>query len=53
MSSPTSNPVCRFMPDEGTGKKTVWRVEDMELVEVCHIPCRFACKDSHPEGGGG
>ena len=27
-------PAPRFMPDEGTGSKTVWRVENMELVEV-------------------
>ena len=26
-----------FMPDDGTGSKTVWRVENMELVEVCHV----------------
>jgi len=23
-----------FMPDDGTGEKTIWRVEDMELVEL-------------------
>jgi len=30
-----------FMPDEGTGKKTVWRVEDMELVEVAEADHGF------------
>ena len=24
----------RFMPDDGLGEKTIWRVEDMDLAEV-------------------
>lgn len=26
--------LIRFMPDDGSGSKKVWRIEDMELVEV-------------------
>ena len=26
--------LLRFMPDDGSGSKKVWRIEDMELVEV-------------------
>jgi hypothetical protein len=24
-----------FMPDDGKGVKTIWRVENMDLVQVC------------------
>ncbi len=31
---PDKNLLPSFMPDDGTGVKTIWRVENMDLVKV-------------------